>query len=173
MAEAEGQPVRQPRQTWRAGSIVEIPLAENCRAYAQLGALPVCGFLDGRFCERATVQEILRLPLLFKIWVFRSAVTRGRWLKIGSAPVRADIAHEDHFWKQDPLSGALAIYHSEYAVTNRERPARLSECVSLECAAVWEAAHVEDRLNAHYFGTENPWTPAIDVSRVPQHQRDC
>ncbi|MCP4320109.1 MAG: hypothetical protein GY789_30050 [Hyphomicrobiales bacterium] len=111
-------------------------------------------------------------PLLFKIWVYRDAITKGFWLELGAADVRSDIASEDRFFKQDPITGGLAIHHSDYAATNWEKPASLSECEGLECAAVWEAGHVEDRLDAYFRNEVDQWSKslAIDMSRVPADQ---
>ena len=162
------------RQRWQAGAVVEIPLANNRWSYGQLGENPTVGFFDCAYSKRPPLDEVLQLPLLFKICVYVSAVLRGAWLKVGHADLRQDIGREDYFFKQDIITGRLSLHHSDYAATNWERPAKLSECIGLERAAVWDARHVEERLNAYFDNTEDIWTKslAIDVAKVPEDQRD-
>ncbi len=116
----------------------------------------------------------MQLPLLFKLWIYRDVVSKGYWIKFGTADVRPDIALEDQYYKQDPISGGLYLHHSKFSDTDYERPASLHECEGLECAAVWEAGYVEERLQAYYSGGDDKWSRslAIDVARVPEDQRE-
>jgi len=75
---------------------------------------------------------------------------------------------EPFFYKQDAITGRLALYHSTFASTNWERPASREECAGLEAAAVWEPEHVEDRLRDHFAGRPNKWVESlrIDVAAI-------
>jgi hypothetical protein len=109
------------------------------------------------------------LPVAFKLWVFNYAITKGGWPVIGTRPLTPENAQEPFFYKQNAINGRLFLYHSTLVATNYERPATLTECEGLECAAVWEPEHVVDRLRDHSNGQINRWTESlkIDTSAIP------
>lgn len=162
------------RQRRAPGAIVEIPVAEGLWAYAQLGESPVVAVLDGVFSTRPDLNQIMELPIAFKCCVFSRAVTKGYWIKIGKMDPRPDVLVEDYAFIQDPITGELSLYHSEFSENGWRKPALLSECIGLERAAVWEASHVEDRIEALHKGTECQWAKSLEIdrSRVPKHQND-
>ena len=168
----KGQPTK--RQRWQAGALVEIPIAENCWAYGQLGEEYFVAVFEGYFSKRPAIEELIHLPVLFKTFVYREVISRGFWLKISQVEPRSDVMLEDYRFKQDKISGALSLYHSDFAEQGWERPALLSECLGLECVAVWEASHVEDRIIAERDDHECKWVTslAIDSRKVPAHQND-
>jgi hypothetical protein len=93
---------------------------------------------------------IVMRPVLFVLAVGRGA-SKGHWPKIGDVPLEtAPIPIPDQFM-QDIITGACEIVDE---VFNR-RPARPEECIALERAAVWDPAHVEERLRDHYGGRPN------------------
>jgi hypothetical protein len=153
----------------REGDILRIDLGDGSHSYAQVAEEPLIIFFDGRFTEEQPLERVSRLPVLFRLTVMNYAVTRGIWPVIGHHPLAADNAEEPFFYQQDAISGRLALYHSSFSDTNYERPASLAECEGLECAAVWEPEHVEDRLRDYYNGRPNEWVESlkIDVSAIP------
>lgn len=167
-----GQPTK--RQRWQVGALVEIPIAENCWAYGQLGEEYFVAVFEGYFSDRPAIEDLVHLPILFKSFVYRYVISRGFWLKVGRVEPRGDVIKEDYRFKQDSISGTLSLYHSDFAEQGWERPALLSECLGLECVAVWEANHVEDRIIAARDGCECKWVSslAIDLPKVPAHQND-
>ncbi|MDA7964690.1 hypothetical protein [Ruegeria sp.] len=172
MLAQRGQPSK--RQRWQVGALVEIPIGESCWAYGQLGEEYFVAVLEGYFSERPTIENLIELPILFKSFVYRDVISRGYWLKVGRLEPRSDVIKEDYRFKQDQISGALSLWHSDFAEQGWERPALLSECLGLERAAVWEASYVEDRIIATRDGHECKWVNslAIDLQRVPAHQND-
>ncbi len=167
-----GQPSK--RQRWQVGALVEIPLGSSCWAYGQLGEEYFVAVFEGCFSERPKIEEVIERPLLFKSFVYRDVISRGFWPKIGRVEPPSDVIREDLRFKQDEISGALSLWHSDFAEQGWERPASLSECLGLECVAVWEASHVEDRIIAIRDGLECKWVRslAIDLKKVPVHQND-
>jgi hypothetical protein len=151
-----------PRKTVRRreGDFVVIDLGDSKHSYAQVAAEPLMLFFDGRFAND--------LPVLFRLWVSNYAITRGRWPIICRGSLAPENEEEPFFYKQDAITGKLALYHSSFAQTNWERPATFAECEALECAAIWEPEHVEDRLRDHYAGQPNRWLESlqIDVSAI-------
>ena len=43
------------------------------------------------------------------------------------------------------------------------RPATKEECIGLECAAVWDPTHAEDRIRDHYLGRKNKWLESLKI----------
>jgi hypothetical protein len=123
---------------------------------------PLFAFFD--YCVDAvavpTINEITSKPILFRIWIMNHAVTRGRWSVIGHAPVPDKLLDSPWFFKEDPISGKLSLTQLG---AGDEIPATLAQCKALECAAVWDPEHVEDRLRDHFAGRPNKWVESLRV----------
>ena len=135
-------------QRWKNGAIFQI----NAHGYSCLGQMleePEIAFFDPASKDR----------VLFRLWVHKSAYNRGRWQKVSEEPISKDLTIQAPRFKKDPISGKLSIY-----VNGEESPAKLSECVNLECAAVWEPEHVEDRLRDHFENRENVWVKSMALA---------
>ena len=147
----------------REGDILRIDLGDGRHSYAQVAPEPVVVFFHGTCTADLPPESVARLPVLFRLWVMNHAVTRGRWPVVGRHSLAAENAVEPFFFKQDAISGRLSLYHSSFADTNYERPASLADCQGLECAAVWEPEHVEDRLRDHFAGLPNRWAESLTI----------
>jgi len=153
----------------RQEDILRIDLGDCLHSFAQVAEEPLIIFFDGCFTEEQSLESISRLPVLFRLLVMDYAVTRCHWPVIDRQTIAAENAEGPFFYKQDAITGRLALYHSSFSDTNWEQPASLTECEGLECAAVWDPEHVEDRLRDHYRGRANAWAESlqIDASAIP------
>jgi hypothetical protein len=147
---------------------VEIDLHDGAKAYGRVLEEPLVAFyatrtLDGE--ATPSLAEIAGWPVAFKIWVMNYAVTKGRWKVIGTLPLSPDLQAKPDFFKRDVMSGRLTI-HDDNAPPHYERPATLAECEHLECAAVWEPEHVEDRLRDYFAGRSNRWVESLRIKPV-------
>lgn len=149
----------------RLGDIVRIDLGQGGHSYGQVADEPLLVFFDAVFTEAPPPEQAVKLPVLFRIWVNNDAVQKGVWAVVGNRPLATENAVEPYFYKQDAISGALSVYHSSYVDTGWERPASEAECEGLECAAVWEAEHVEDRLRDHFAGRPNAWLESLRIEK--------
>lgn len=157
----------------KGGDVLQVNLNDGTHAYAQVSNIdPLVIFYDYNSEDDVPLEDIVKLPIAFKICVFGDVVRSGRWPRIGNLQTEA-LNENSYFYKQDMISGALAIYHDDYVDTNYERPATLSEIQGLESATVWDWGSVEERLQSHFAGTEGDWVKdvAIDKSKVPSSQR--
>lgn len=146
------------RQRRQLGGVVAIPLDENEFAFGRILAKPLIAFYDFKTDQVPPIQDVLQKPILFKIWVMSSAITRGRWPIVGISPLEDKLLESPYFFKSDPISKELSIYRD-----GKEVPATYEECVGLECAAVWSAHHVEDRLRDHFKGGKNMWAESLQI----------
>lgn len=149
----------------RVGDILKIDLGAGTHSYGQVAHEPLVVFFDGAFTETLPPEQVIGLPVLFRIWVHNDAVKQGIWEIIGNLPLAPENAVEPYFYKQDAITGALSLYHSSYADTGWEHPASAADCDGLECAAVWDPAHVEDRLRDHYAGQLNKWLESLRIDK--------
>lgn len=155
------------------GDVLKIELGDGTHSYAQVSSDPLVIFYDLKTAAALPMAEIVKLPVAFKMWVLNADLKKGVREKIGNAPVDLENLSQPMMFKQDRVDGRLALHHGSFADTNYEREATLAACRGLERAAVWEAAHVEDRLRDHFKGVENQWvrSMAIEEDKVPDDQR--
>lgn len=142
------------------GAIVAVPLGDGTHTYAQILSEADCAFFDARTSAKLDAEDVASLPVLFRIPVMGSAVTSGRWRKVGRAPLRPELAEPAPTFIQDAGEPTrLMIY-----LGGTVRPASREECEGLERCAVWSAEHVEDRLRAHYKGVPDMWSESLRLS---------
>lgn len=131
---------------WKKGTLLSIQLGNGREAVAQMLDRPEMAFFDPGN----------RHKVLFRLWVMNSAYNSGRWKRIGEEVVPATLEVSVPRYKVDPINGDLSIRQDDV-----ERPATPEECEGLECAAVWSANHVEDRLNDFLDGVPNKWVDSL------------
>jgi Immunity protein 26 len=117
-------------------------------------------FYDIKTSHDIPLTEVESKPILFKIWVMRNSVGSGRLEIVGVKSLEDDLRGQPNFFKIDTLSKRIGIYHR-----GTERPATVKECEGLECAAVWSAVHVEDRLRDHFLGRPNKWVEFMKIKK--------
>lgn len=155
---------RQPRTV---GAIVSIPLAR--RRPVHLRSAPAraasrvlrCLGSDAQ-CEPA---DLLPDDVILTIWVMNSAISSGRWMKIGNLRLSDEEESSAPSVLKNGRTDRIAhhLFGSRYHVPT-ERPATVEECSSLETAAVWSTKHVEDRLRDHFAGRPNKWVLSLRVT---------
>lgn len=145
------------RQRWREGDVVSIDLGAGLMGFGRVLKKPLLAFYGLRSPEPVPAEEVVRGPVLFKVYVLTDAITGGGWPVIGSVPLAPDLRELPRFFKTDPISGELSLYFDD----GSERPAKSEEIEGLECAAVWEPAHVVERLNDHFAGRPNTWVESM------------
>lgn len=160
---------RAARSRRKVGNVLRIELAQDQHAYAWTLPEPLVAFFDIQELGRNTalaIEELVRSPIAFRIFVMNSALTRGPWTVVGFSPPPASVLEPPWFFKQDILTGAL----TKTLTGEEEISIELSEAEQLECAAVWEAEHVEDRLRDHFAGRPNKWVERMrpDPHLVPR-----
>lgn len=147
----------------RIGDILAIQLSDGNYSFARVLAEPLVSFYDRLSDQILPSEEILSLSVAFTIWVENSVITSGRWPIIGHHSIDNELAKEPKFFKVDSISGKISIYENGV-----EKAASDSEIDGLECAAVWGATHVEDRLRDYYEGVPNRWVESMR----PQRSKD-
>jgi hypothetical protein len=141
------------------GDVVRVDLEDGTHTYARVLPDATFAFYDKRDETELAISEILGLPVLFEVAVMDHAVKEGRWTVVGHAPLDGHFSKVRPRFIQDRVKpDSFSIYES-----GAIRPALRHECVGLEAAAVWEPAHVEDRLRDHYAGRTNKWVESLRI----------
>ena len=142
---------KKKKEKWIKGKIFQIQLKDGSFGYCQLATLPFTNFLDYRTLKKDEykIENILNSPILFKVPVFRYAINQGNWNCIGKKEVKAEDDIEPWFFKYDSLAKKFYLYKNS---TSEEIPSTWEECKDLECAAIWEPHHVEERLLDYFEG---------------------
>jgi hypothetical protein len=152
-------PPAEVRQRWTRGAVVTIPLGRGQFAFAQMLGDPEYAFFDLRTRAIKDPTEIVEHPTIFRLWVMGSAHTRGRWKKLGPAPILGPLKKLVKRFNQDPLDPDLIRlgFHGDGKLVTR------AECRNVECAAVWDPEHVESRLRDHFAGRKNVWLNSLKL----------
>ena len=135
-------------QSWEKGAVLQIS-AHGHSCLAQMLEEPEIAFFNPTHPSK----------VLFRLWVHKSAYNGGRWQIVGHESVREELEIQVPRFKKDPISGRLSIY-----VDGEETPAGITDCLNLECAAVWDPEHVEDRLRDHCESRENTWVKSMALT---------
>jgi hypothetical protein len=145
------------------GDIVAIPIDEDHVAFGLVLEEPLLALFDFK-CEVGevpTVEDIVRRPVAFRIWVMNHPIVDGSWRIVGRVAVPENLADAPWFFKQDPISGRVTITKTG---AEEVSPAP-NQAEALEPAAVWEPEHVIDRLRDHFNGRPNKWVEAMRLGR--------
>ncbi|MEN9865031.1 MAG: hypothetical protein RL748_621 [Pseudomonadota bacterium] len=145
----------------RIGDFVEIDLGDGKFAYGRVLEDPVFGFYDLLASTTPPLSDILVMPIKFKIFVMKNAISSGRWRVIGNKPLEPELAARVKFFNVDSLSKEISIYDYDHEV-----PATFDKCQGMECAAVWSAEHVEDRLRDEFAGVKNKWVESLSLGNL-------
>ena len=149
------------RQQRTVGSIIKINLDDNTHSYGIVLEKASIAVFNIKTNNELTVSDILKEDILFFVAVYNSAITSGRWQKITKVPLKErfktlplafvqDSINPENFEIYDPNTGVMAKATKE-------------QCLTLDCASVWEAEHVESRIQDHFNGKENIWLRQLQI----------
>lgn len=145
------------KQRAKIGALFAIDLGENKYAFGRdlnFGESIFYNYIASAL-NNEEIKKAYASPIAFRTSVMRYAITSGRWPIIDkSRSLEPEYLNSKDYFIQDNLTKKLSIYSSADGNT---REATREECEKLECAAVWEPEHIEDRLRDHFSGAPNKW----------------
>jgi hypothetical protein len=86
------------------------------------------------------------------------AIKKGLWPIVGHVPSEDQLKAPPRFIQDALNKDRFEIYED-----GKIRPSTRGECSSLECTAVWDPEHIEDRLRDHYAGRKNKWVESMKI----------
>ena len=140
------------------GDVIKIAFEDGNICFGRVLEEPLIAFYDLKTDSVPEIDEVISLPILFKVWVMNHAITSGSWEVVGHKKLEASLTEPVQFFKQDPISKGVCLY-----VNSEEVPAAREQCEGLERAAVWNPEHVEDRLRDYYLGVPNQWVESLKL----------
>ena len=151
------------RQRITEGSILEINIENQYFVYAQILKEGLgYAFFDFQSCERLLDFSILNeAKVLFIVLVYDNVITKGLWVKTGKLAIREELNELPMKFIQDSQNlNNFELYNPN---TGEISKATKEQCLELECAAVWEANHVEDRIRDYYNCKPNIWVEQLKI----------
>ncbi|WP_095506067.1 Imm26 family immunity protein [Paraferrimonas sedimenticola] len=143
-------------KNFEQGKVVEIELANGLFTYGVVVSNPLIAFSGSFYQSPQVVSESLFGNIGFQIWVMKYALGSKGWPKVGSIDIsKLDLA-EPEFYKFDQIAKSFSIVKSGVEVQ-----ATREDCLNLECAAVWDKTHVEDRLIALSEDRSCKWSMSL------------
>jgi len=140
------------------GAVVVIPLDDGFHSYGQMLDDPEYALFDIRTTDKLSPDDVVLRPVAFRLWVMRYAHSTGRWIKIGNAQINGALQQPVLRYNQD----ALKPKDIRLTYDGCNGPlGSIDDCENLECAAVWDPEHVEDRLRDHFAGIPNKWALSL------------
>jgi len=104
-----------------------------------------------------TIKKAYESKIAFRTSAYKYAITSGRWEIVDSKePLPPDLAKPKKYFIQDSITGSFSIYFD-----GDISPCTASDIEGLECCAVWEPEHIEDRLRDHFAGRPNIWVESL------------
>jgi hypothetical protein len=149
------------QQCRNPGDVVRIALGDGFHAYARVMKEATFAVYNAHVpdTQELPLAAFHTLPILFHIAVMDHAVKKGRWKILGNISPEMLSTEVPPKFIQDPLDRTnFSIYRD-----GQIRRATREECIGLECAAVWEPEHVEDRIRDHYAGRPNKWSESMKI----------
>ncbi|MEZ8578122.1 hypothetical protein AB6C82_25340 [Vibrio splendidus] len=141
------------------GKVVEIKLENGLYCYALVLDEPVVAFSEQFFEEPQSYFDVMFDDAIFCICVMKYALGQNGWAKVGKIDNHYLFHQRHQFYKFDLISKKFSIYSE-----SEETPATQEECLELECMAVWEQSHIEDRLLAKSQGEKCVWTTSLSAA---------
>ena len=140
------------------GDIVKITLEDGDACFSRVLEKPLFAFYDLKVKQVPSKEDIIKSPIMFKIWVMDYAITTNIWKIIGNIPLEQKLVAPVTFFTQDIISKKTYLY-----LNSEKIPATFEQCENLEKAAVWDPIHVEDRLRDYYLGVPNKWVESLKL----------
>ncbi len=142
----------------KSGDIFKLPLSDGKVGYAQWLHDGTARFFLAAHDNESAIQEILDLPVAFRVVVYKDTPNRYGWTKLGNASIPIDCMQPQRYAKRGMITGQLSVYFE-----GKETPAKAEELIGLETAAVWAHPHIVERLEAQINRRESVFLKSIKV----------
>ncbi|OKS89027.1 immunity 26/phosphotriesterase HocA family protein [Mucilaginibacter polytrichastri] len=146
----------------KEGAFFEIKLPNGKYSYGRI--LPKANFsFYNIYSEKPIIDinEIQKQSVLFINAVYKAAITKDRWTKIGVAELELSLQTMPLKFIEDQLApGNYSLYNPNTGVITEVTK---DKCVGLERSAVWEPEHIEERIIDHFEGRPNKWVEQLKI----------
>ncbi len=146
----------------KEGAFIELSLPNGKFSYGRVLPKASYAFYNIYSDNRITDIDLIKASkVLFILAVYKHAVTKNRWKIIGKSELEDELKKMPMKFIQDQLEPTqFRIYDPNSGEMKR---AKKEECLGLECAAVWEPEHVEDRIIDYFENRPNKWFESLKI----------
>jgi len=144
----------------KEGALLKIKLGQSYFAFGRVLKHSEMAFYNYQaFTDVVDMSDIYSAPIAFIVPVYGSAKKSGRWSFTDIRPLEQSLLKQRLYFMRDDATGQYSLYKND---TGETYPASQDECKNLERAAVWEAEHVESRLQDFFNGKSNKWLQQLN-----------
>lgn len=151
----------------KEGAFFEIELSNGKYAYGRILPKATYAFYD--ICSDKALTEISFIQksnVLFICSVYNYAISKRIWKVIGFMDLEQNFKILPLQFIQDRHNLENARLYNPN--TGEMKPAKIIDCIGLECAAVWEPSHINDRLIDYFEGKPNEWVEILKL-QIPSN----
>lgn len=147
------------KQRRRVGNIYEIDLGDDTHVYAREATFSSTAIYDSRTTLDLTIDEVVRLPVLFFVVVMKFAIHDSIWKIVGNRCLAdAPLPEVPPKGIKDPRDrGVFRIYFHSGQIRNATR----EEIENLEPAMLWHPERVKTRVLDYYNGFPDRWKESL------------
>ena len=137
------------------GGVFEIQIDNEYFVYGQILPHSECAIFDYKSVKPLVDVGLLNKAQLMFVVGFYNYIIRDRiWPVVGKLPIREDLQSPPPYYIYDKATNKFNLYDNKTGLT---KPATKEEVKGLECAAVWDANHIVDRIRSHYLNVPCVW----------------
>lgn len=147
------------RLTKKPGDVFALPLSEGRVGYAQWLPDDTARIFLAAHTAAASVQDVLALPVAFRVMVFKDTPGRYNWSKLGNAAIPATCLEPQQYAMKDQMTGRISVYFN-----GQITPADIEQVRGLETCAAWAHPHIAERLEAQLNGAVSAYLDTVRVA---------
>lgn len=135
------------RQHYTEGAFVSIKLNDKIFGFGRLLMNNSIGFYDFFSPYENEANALFNKDYLFVATVYNDAVSKGRWLKIGKAPLKNNQLLENKYIQESIDPSKFSIYNPNNGIIVA---ASVDECKGLNRSVIFEPEDIEEVLLEYY-----------------------
>lgn len=144
----------------KEGALLKVEFKEAHFAFARVLQHSQMAFYNYQVssAEVVNLNAVYEAPIAFIVPVYDYVKKSGRWPAIDIRPLEPSLLEQRLYFMKDSNTGEYSLYESD---TGKISPSSPEACRGLERAAVWEAEHIENRLQDFFNGNPNKWVEQL------------
>ena len=145
------------QKKWLPGNVIEILLEDESISYGLVIREPLIAFSRLTYSTKVEISAELFTDIAFQTWCHNESIGKNGWSIVGYINLSEISLPAENFYRYDPIS--QEFFH--YIDNTNDIPVQREDCIDMECAAVWDKNHIEQRLYALKTGKSCIWLESL------------